>query len=207
MSTDPILCSIETTTEFEFLELEQLLELIEGLTGTACRALYDDYKELMDSAPGAASNHQTWEGGYKDHVAQTMNLFRRLFFDMDQNRWLAALPADEQFSLSDGLTVLYLHDLEKSYKYRIAEDGTLIDNPDLAHKKVRKEFRQALIASYGIQLKPTQQNALLHAEDVHEEYYNQGERVDHPLAALVHACDLISARVLYDVHGNGQLKG
>lgn len=202
---DPIPSGIETDKEFTFLNLDQLLELIEGANGKACRQMYVDYKELIDTAPGAASNHQVWEGGYKDHIAQTMNLFRMQFDDMERHVWLQALPESEQFSLSDGLTVLYLHDLEKPFKYKLADDGSLADNPDLADKKARKEFRKALIDKYGVQLSDTQKNALLHAEGVRDEYYKQGERVDQPLAALVHACDLISARVLYDVRGNGQL--
>jgi hypothetical protein len=204
-TTDPTPNSIEVDKGFDFLDLDQLLELIDGANGVACRQMYADYKELMDTAPGAASNHQVWEGGYRDHIAQTMNLFRMQFADMEKHGWLDILPESEQFSLSDGLTVLYLHDLEKPFKYKVAEDGSLIDNPDLADKKTRKEFRKALIDQYGIRLNDTQQNALLHAEGVRDEYYRQGERVDQPLAALVHACDLISARVLYDIHGNGQL--
>lgn len=202
---DPLPKDIELERQFEFLEFDQLLELITGPNGEACRQLYADYKDLMDTAPGSASNHQTWEGGYRDHVAQTMNIFRMQFADMERNGWLTALPESEQFSLSDGLTVLYLHDLEKPFKYKLTSDGELVDNPELADKKVRKEFRKALIDQYGIELNETQQNALLHVEGVRDEYYKQGERVDQPLAALVHAADLISARVLYDVHGNGEL--
>ena len=201
---DPIPRNREVEQQFEFLDLDQLLDLITEPNAEACRQLYADFRPLMDTAPGSANNHHTWEGGYKDHVAQTMNLFRMRFAEMETYGWLQELPASEQFTLSDGLTVLFLHDLEKPFKYKIGATGALIDNPELADKEVRREFREALIAEYGIELDENQQNALLHVEGVRDKHYRQGERVDGPLAALTHSCDLFSARVLYDVRGNGR---
>lgn len=38
------------------------------------------------------------------------------------------------FKRADALLVLFLHDLEKPFKYKIDEAGNLIDNPDLQSK-------------------------------------------------------------------------
>ena len=200
--TNELSNSAESIAGSEFLGLEELLAQIEDENGAACRQIYADYKDLFDTAPGASNNHHTWEGGYRHHVEQTMNLFRSLFFQAETNGWIAQLPEAERFNLSDGLTIMWLHDLEKPFKYRLVEER-LEDNPELKDKKARKQFRQTMIERYGIRLNSEQQNALLHVEGVRDEYYTPNERVDHPLAAMCHCADLISARVLYNLRSNG----
>ena len=196
------LTSPEQASRDEFLDLEALLDQIEGENGVACRQMYTDYEELFNTAPGASHNHHTWEGGYRHHVEQVMNLFKGLYAWAEQNGWIDQLPESERFKLSDGLTIMWLHDLEKPFKYRVV-DGRLKDNPDLKDKKARKQFREKMIGQYGIELNPEQQNALFHVEGVRDEYYTPNERVDHPLAAMCHSADLISARLLYDLRSNG----
>jgi hypothetical protein len=54
--------------------------------------------------------HQAWEGGYVDHLQETMNIGIDLYKTFSQRR-------DLTFTLSDLFIVLFLHDLEKPFKY------------------------------------------------------------------------------------------
>lgn len=188
----------EAELRFEPLPLESMLMLIDGPNGVACRQIYEDHKALIDTAPGASNNHHTWEGGYRHHVEQVMNTFRQLYATAKAVGHIDQLPESEKFNMSDGLTIMWLHDLEKPFKYSLDEDGKLVDNPELKDKEARKNFRQEMIDRYGIALNPEQQNALLHVEGVRDKYYTPSQRVDHPLAVLCHMADLYSARILYD---------
>ncbi len=77
-----------------------------------------DYAKRMSSAPGSSRNHQAWEGGYADHVRETMNIACQLYRLFNE---LRGLP----FLLADALTVMFLHDIEKPFK----EGGVLIGEP------------------------------------------------------------------------------
>jgi hypothetical protein len=133
---------------------------------------------LVTFAKGSTHNHQAWDGGYLDHVAEVMNIAVRLYADLTAMRQLP-------FTLSDALIVLYLHDLEKPFTGSLG-----------LPKQERREFRDALIVTHGIELSPIQQNALTYVE-VEFDYTNT-ERKMGELACFCHICDVLSARLWYD---------
>jgi hypothetical protein len=97
------------------------------------------------------------------------------------------------FSLGDAVLVLYLHDLEKPWKYlepfaRFADEGE------------EHRFVGEICAKYGIALSAEHENALeyIHGEG---EAYSPTERRQGPLAAFCHVCDVLSARVWHDEPG------
>lgn len=156
------------------------------MRGAACRALYRDHTALFQTAPGSSANHQAWPGGYHDHVVETMNVGLVLHDALSACR---PLP----FTRSDVLLVLFLHDVEKPWKYEIRE-GVLQPIADLASKSAQRAFRAEKLAEYGIRLTTEQANALRYVECEGADYSRE-RRVMQPLAALCHMADVASARL------------
>ncbi len=162
---------------------------------------YGDHQRRIDTAPGSRNAHHDWLGGYKEHVRQTFVIASANYQLMEQMGLLEQLPDEEQFTLSDALTVMFLHDIEKPFIYEFNQpDGEIITRTKMT-KADRKTFRKGIIDTYGFHITPTMENALLHVEGVRDEYYVPGERADQPLAALCHAADNLSARGFYSYKG------
>jgi len=82
--------------------LETLLLRIDVGARDVCQGLLVELREGFASARGSSHNHQTWDGGYLDHVTEVLNLAVLLYPVLDGKR---KLP----FTLSDALLVLFLH--------------------------------------------------------------------------------------------------
>jgi len=134
-------------------------------------------------APGSITKHQTWPGGYIHHLEETMNIGVHLYKELNA---LRKLP----FTLSDVILVLFLHDLEKPFKY-VAPTKELTTHED------EIQFVAGMAKKYNIILTSTHVNALnlIHGED---KAYHPTKRVQKPLTAFVHVCDTISARIWFD---------
>jgi hypothetical protein len=170
--------------------MEELLAMIPGPSGRACERICADCGEHFRRVRGSSHNHQAWPGGYHVHVLETMNIARLLYGAMSAVR---RLP----FSLGDALLVLFLHDIEKPWKYEVDEDGTHRVKPELQDKSAQKAFRLERLDEYGIALSPAQANAMEYVEGEHQDYSNN-RRVSWPLASFCHMCDVASARVWFD---------
>jgi hypothetical protein len=187
-----------------YLPIGALLDLMPEVYA---RILQENY-DLITTAAGSSHNHQAWRGGYLDHVVETMNIACQQFRWMDKVR---VLP----FTLYEALEVLFLHDIEKPWKY--APNRELPAAPELRAnssfrclpvktKEDRKKFRDAVIEHYKIELTDDQKNALRYIEGVPDSEYTPGERTMGELAAFCHTCDILSARMWHDqgkdvVHG------
>lgn len=170
--------------------VEQLLDLLDEPNRSACLRLYRDNRVLFQQVPGSAHNHQAWEGGYHDHVQEVMNIAVFVYDGLRRFRWVP-------FSLSDLLLVLFLHDLEKPWKYERRGDGRLRFRRGMEHKEDHRRFREAKLVEYGIVLNAMQKNGLEFVEgEIHD--YSTYERRMSPLAAAAHMCDVCSARVWFD---------
>lgn len=175
------------------------LDHVEGRNHEAIENVMANREVLVAlvTAPGSREAHQAWQGGWMEHERQTFMIASRLYDLMQETGALDELPDDEQFTFSDAVTVLFLHDIEKPFIYGFGDDGSIVKTREMS-KLERKEFRQGVIGAYGFELTPTMENALLHVEGVRDEYYVPGERADQPLAALCHAADNMSARAFYN---------
>lgn len=173
-----------------YYSLTELIGLIDQPFQSVCRNIFANHRELFHQVQGSRSNHQAWPGGYADHVTEVMNIAVREFSSLNQ---LRPLP----FSLSDALLVLFLHDLEKPWKYEIGEDGKIRPREGIKTKAEARAFREKKLDEYGIVLTEDQRNALTYAEGELGDY-SPDHRVMGPLAAFVHVCDVISARVWHD---------
>lgn len=164
-------------------ELKSLISMIYLPNQTKCFKLLNDNLSRFKQSPGSLSKHQAWKGGYIDHLNETMKIAIRMYEIYRHQR-------PHSFSLSDVLVVLFLHDLEKPFKY--------IEPKIEFHSDHEKEtFINELIDKYGIELNDEQKNALkyIHGEG---KDFSTTERIQSPLAAFCHICDTISARIWFD---------
>lgn len=178
-----------------YYPIEQLLKLIDTPNTEPCRRLYVDNLFLFSQVQGSTNNHQAWQGGYHDHVQEVMNIAYQLFWTLNNCRPL-------QFTLSDLLLVVFLHDIEKPWKYEF-RDGELHHRPGMETKADHQAYRLKKLAEYGITLTPEQENGLEYAEGEINNYSSR-KRMMGPLAAVAHMCDVASARLWHDhpLHGS-----
>lgn len=164
------------------LHMQTLLEILNSLQDSRAEGIkrfHSDHKELIHKAPGSAGNHQAWEGGYADHIAEVMRIVSHMYRSLSNYRPLG-------FSLESALIVLYFHDVEKIWKYTSQVD---IDK--------RSFYNETLKREYHIEFDEEEQNALEYIHGENERYSNQ-RRVMRPLAAFCHTIDVISARIWFD---------
>ncbi len=165
-----------------YLTLNELFDLMDDCIKYE-RLFFENKREFMRAA-GSSHNHQAWEGGYMAHVLEVMNIACQQFAWMSRVR---TLP----FTRSEALQVLFLHDIEKPWKYGHREMFAMT-------KEERKALRAATIKRYNIKLTPEQENALEYVEGVPDSKYTPGERTMGELAAFCHSCDILSARMWHD---------
>jgi len=165
------------------MKLLDLINHIDEPNRSACLKMHEDNKERFEKSPGSLIKHHAWKGGYIDHLEETMNLAYGLYNLMNKDR-------DLDFTLSDALLVLFLHDLEKPFRY-------VEPKKDFNSDKEKEEFIKDMVSEYNIDLNDNHKNALkyIHGEG---EDYSREERVQKPLAAFVHVFDVISARIWFD---------
>ncbi len=180
--------------EGSLLTIHELLTLIDvdGPNGSICQNILNENYGLFSRVPGSSHNHQAWPGGYLDHVTETMNWGRKLY------QVAAASGRVLSFSLSDVLLVMFLHDIEKPWKYTLLPDGTLEIKEELRDKSAQKSFRNEKLKEYGMVLSPQQENAMRYVEGEIDGSHSTKHRAMGSLAALCHAADIFSARLFPD---------
>lgn len=170
----------------KYYSIDELIDMIDGPNKKLCRKIYLDNKDIFEKAKGSNVKHHYWKGGYLGHLTEVMNIAVRLYDNLNLCR---ELP----FSLSDVLLILFLHDLEKPWKY----GGNLRKVNEVKSFPNSKSFVKNKIDEYDFKLSVNQMNAL---EYVHGEGddYHPSRLIQSPLGALVHACDNLSARIWFD---------
>jgi hypothetical protein len=173
-----------------YLPIDNLVDLIDEPNRTAIKNILTDNRELFSKVQGSTHNHQAWPGGYIDHVTEVMNIAVVMFRELGA---LRPIP----FTLSDILLVVFLHDIEKPWKYELGADGHLQHKASMQSKADHQRFRIEKLTEYGVQLTPEHENGLKYAEGELTDYTNR-ERKMGPLAAMAHLCDVTSARLWFD---------
>lgn len=170
------------------LTLDDLLELMEKEHSKICRKITSAYKGDIYAVPGSTAKHQAWEGGYIDHLIEVMNIGVLLYNALDKKRRL-------KFSLSSTLFVLFMHDMDKLFRFGIGTNmpkfarGVGKDYPEILKEFMKKDYRYILTVE--------EFNAIKYVHGEGEDYHPT-EKVMLPLATLVHCCDIISARIWFD---------
>lgn len=147
----------------------------------ALLTFHEAHRHLMKSAPGSRSKHQAWDGGYLDHIGECFKLAGNLYP-------VVCAHGPVEFSLESALVVLYLHDIEKPFRYSKLSPGPI-------DKEV---FLEALPRSWGISLSADEQNGLRYVHGEPDSEYNPNTRLMGPLASFCHAVDNLSARLFFD---------
>jgi len=193
------------------VKTDLLRPLLERLTGTRAEGLlrfHDDHIKEILVAKGSSHNHQYWSGGYHEHLLQCFTLAQDLYPlllyrtaglpQVLEERGSVTSPNPEtgwfDFTIENAIVVLYLHDIEKIFKYG------LWPTRYSERLKTCKEawYLGILPAKYNVWLEEKELNAL---EYIHGEGddYRGDKRVMNRLAGFCHAIDVLSARVLYDM--------
>jgi hypothetical protein len=173
----------------------EMLDKLPEPNRSACIRLYGENRQRLMTARGSTHNHQTWNGGYFDHVQEVMN-YAVLFYGAE-----ASTGRPIPFTLEDALLALFLHDLEKPWRFELV-DGEWRNSGTMKSKADRAAFRWAKIAEYGIVLSPEVENAVRYAEGEGDDY-RPDRRVSNELAGFVHMMDTHSARVRHDYPKHG----
>lgn len=171
------------------MDIPEALRLIDKPERGYCEKILKDNKKLFQLVQGSSSNHHFWEGGYYDHIREVMNIAIVLYTALSKLRPLT-------FSLAEALLILFLHDIEKPWKYKIV-DGKVEIIKKLTDKKDQIIFRDKKLKEYGIVLTPRLINAFEHVEGETLDYSSK-RRAMNRLGAFCHMCDVASARLWYD---------
>lgn len=168
--------------------LTELISKIDNPNRKGCYKMMHNNIKFFMNAQGSVHNHQSWPGGYWDHIVEVMN-YAVIFYQAD--------PRPLPFSLSSALLVLFLHDIEKPWKYEVDSDGRLKTRKEFDTEEKSHAFRDDFIQRYDIQLTPEEQNALKYVHGEGSDYSSR-QRVMTRLAAFCHVCDIWVARIRYD---------
>lgn len=155
--------------------IEEVLEGLEEPRRTSILKYHTEHLSKIDKVPAAIHNHQTWPGGYRDHIIQCFGLARNMY---------SILPVP--FSFDSIIVVLYFHDIEKLFK------DTPIDKDDY--------YDNVLPNTWNINFTSEERNALKYAHGEGDDY-RPDKRVMNELAAFCHCVDTISARIYHSVKG------
>lgn len=170
-----------------YYSILEMIGMMDEPYRSPCLRSYIENETLFRLARGSTHNHQAWPGGYHDHVEEGMNkAIREVCDEVSTGR---PMP----FTLTDALVGVYLHDFEKPWRFHRLPDGSWENTGLMKTKADRAEFRWVKIVEYGIPLTPEIRNAIMYAEGEGDDY-RPDMRVMGPLAALVHMCDVYSAR-------------
>lgn len=176
------------------LSLRGLLERLSDPRREAMLAIYDDHQELFREAKGSSHNHQAWEGGYADHLAETIRV----------NRWVWPVLNDKRrlpFSMDSADICLFLHDAEKLFRYSYSAHPEVLFWRHKAASTLWEDLKDDIIRAwqhqYGFHLTADEQNAIAYTHGEGPEH-RKDWRVATPLAAHVHHCDNTSARIWFD---------
>ncbi len=173
---------------FKRYRLFDLVKMIEEPNSARCFLMWDIHYYRMRDAHGSTHNHQNWKGGYFDHIIEVMNRAVILY----RNN-----PRVFPFSLSSALLVLFLHDIEKPWKYEPGPDGELKVRDEFNTEEKSHDFRNRMINEFEIVLTDDEENALKYVHGEGNDYSSK-QRVMGPLAAFCHICDVWVARIDYD---------
>lgn len=176
--------------------LRQLLTSIDDPRGDALYDLYEEYGALFHYAKGSSHNHQAWPGGYADHIAECLRINRLLYPVMYEFR---PLP----FTMASADICLFFHDIEKPFKYGPDDHPEALEWKEFMAPtwrnpvEVQNAILRDLLQRFHITLTSEEENALRFAHG-EGSAHRKDKRAAGPLAAHVHHCDNISARIWHD---------
>ncbi len=176
--------------------LKTLLEEINDPRREIILSIYKDHEELFHEAKGSGHNHQAWVGGYADHIAECLRINDVYYDSLQKMRPL-------EFSKDSAAIALFLHDIEKPFRYGSIDDKRCQKWQDIFNREakdwesIKWDIIKDFEGKYGLELTEEEKNALKYTHGEGDDHCKD-ERVSLPLAAHVHHCDNTSARIWYD---------
>ena len=171
---------------------------IEDYNSFKCMNLLDYFLDKYPDAPGSSANHQAYDGGYYKHISDILDYAAKMYQYLSKRGNL-------DFSLSDAILVLFLHDIEKPLKYcPVLVKTGVVDESGMIEEEIyeyetdsNEQIRANLINRFGINLTDEHKIALkyIHGEG---DDYRKDKSVMSPLSAFCHCCDVISARIFFE---------
>jgi hypothetical protein len=175
----------------DYQSIDWFLMQLPGDTGDKFRRLFTENKELLGRAQGSSYNHQAWKGGFIDHITEVLNIGLQIYHVLGLSR---PLP----FPFSDFIVAAIVHDLEKPWIHSGDQDSIPEGMIAVSSSKMKRHGRRmSTVQNYDIVLSEAQLNAVYYAEGEHDDYTPR-KRMMNELAAFMHACDILSARMWYD---------
>lgn len=191
-----IMCYIDIRIIFAFMSKHPITyyasqEILSVMTVSDDNALavavaLEKFGQEMSVAPGSKNNHQTWVGGYVDHIRDTMVIATELYN-------VLSLHGPLPFTLSEVHEVLFIHDIEKPLIY----ENKIRD----VSSDMRKIMVQEILSECNFVLSDKMNNALKYIHGENEDYTGE-KRVMNELAAFCHMCDVASSRIFHS-YGKG----
>jgi len=160
--------------------------------------LYEFMAPRLTFFPASYSRHQIWAGGLEDHLTQMLLLIE------DSNVPSDALPWEV-------CTAVLLHDYEKLWKYQVREDH---GDPEIFTPFVyRKDWSTpneliefsigSAMAAFKLPFSIKVLNAIAMSEGGWSRASQDREADMLPLACVLNAADIASAKVFKEVRGQG----
>jgi hypothetical protein len=158
--------------------------------------IYNEFKDLFHYAHGSSFNHQAWIGGYADHIAECLRIN-----DIIYNALHAVRPLN--FTKASAAIVLFFHDIEKPFRYGPKEDARCtiwqkkLKNDPAAWEEAKWDILSEIENKFHITFSKDEKNALKYTHGEGHDH-RKDARIASPLAAHVHHCDNISARIWFN---------
>jgi len=178
------------------MNLKNFLKSMTDSRKDALLDMYEKYKEIFHFSKGSMHNHQAWKGGYADHIAECLRINKITYNSLSEFR---PLP----FTEDSALICLFLHDIEKPFRYGPEDNeecNKWREQACIYHygwEVLKTVILTSLLKDFGLELTEEEMNALQYAHGEGKDHL-KNERVAGPLAAHVHHCDNISARIWFD---------
>lgn len=134
-------------------ELDWLIVQIDEPNQTGIRNLYTEYYERVALSRGSKTKHQYWSGGYLDHICM-MGTYGYKVYCLEEHFY------PNEFSSSDVVLIILLHDLEKPFAYVDPKQTFRTD-------KDKYSFILGMCKSYTITLTEAHKNALKYIIMIH----------------------------------------
>ncbi len=158
--------------------------------------IYDDFADIFHTAKGSSVKHHAWKGGYADHLAECLRINRAIYQALSDIREL-------DFNMDSADIALFFHDIEKPFKYGPKDDPKCkkwqdkLGTDSKAWHKAQWQIINSLKDEYGFYLTDEEVNAIKYTHGEGDDY-KPDVRVANSLAAHIHHCDNISARIWYN---------
>ena len=158
--------------------------------------IYEDYKHLFHKAKGSTFNHQAWDGGYADHLAECFMINNTVYKALSTIR---PLP----FTKDSAAVALFFHDIEKPFKNINSDDKNVLfwqnhqETSLKSWESIKFDILNHMQETYKFALNDDEINALLYTHGEGSDH-QKTKRVMSPLAAHVHHCDNTSARIWHN---------